>query len=92
MGVVISILTLTAKTYIYIPLITQIVYCISRVENERFEIKFSTRGIHDIFPTTTKKNAPTTTKKSQLSIIVICANLRIFHSGRKNKIKEIYTS
>jgi hypothetical protein len=57
MGVVISNLTLTAKTYIYIPLITQIVYCISRVENERFEIKFSTRGIHDIFPTTTKKNA-----------------------------------
>jgi hypothetical protein len=50
-----------------------IVYCISRVENERFrllmprayglwlnsanscEIEFSTRGIHDIFPTTTKK-------------------------------------
>jgi hypothetical protein len=33
---------------------TEIVYCISRVENE---IEFSTRGIHDIFPTTTKKNA-----------------------------------
>jgi hypothetical protein len=28
----------------------KIVYCISRVE-----IEFSTRGIHDIFPTTTKK-------------------------------------
>jgi hypothetical protein len=44
--------------YTYILLLwfmnSNIVYCISRVENE---IEFSTRGIHDIFPTTTKKNA-----------------------------------
>jgi hypothetical protein len=31
-------------------IIHNIVYCISRVE-----IEFSTRGMHDIFPTTTKK-------------------------------------
>jgi hypothetical protein len=63
---------------------SEIVYCISRVENE---IEFSTRDIHDIFPTTTKKTANIRHPfKLQILFDRAADKTYIFHSGRRKII------